>query len=53
MLLLDLCKRFNLSIAGNKIASLKDVDMALFVRAVDTFFVQWREAEASKIGKIS
>nr|MDO8084363.1 hypothetical protein [Candidatus Sigynarchaeum springense] len=52
LLLFDLCKRFNLSIAGDKVMFLRDVDMSTFVRDVDTFFAQWRETEAAKLGKV-
>ncbi len=53
LLVFDLCKRFNLSIAGDKVTFLKDIDMTTFVRDVDAFFVQWREAEVYKLGKTS
>ncbi|MEX2680274.1 MAG: hypothetical protein Q6373_001625 [Candidatus Sigynarchaeota archaeon] len=52
LLLFDLCKRFNLSIVGDKVTFHKDADMITFVHDVDTFFARWREAEATKLGKV-
>jgi hypothetical protein len=51
LLLLDLCKRFGLSISGDKVAFHGDVEITAFVHDVDGYFKLWRENEALKAGK--
>jgi hypothetical protein len=51
LLLLDLCKRFDLSISGDTVTFHGDADIAAFVRDVDSYFARWRENEAIKAGK--
>ena len=52
ILLIDLCKRFDVSISGNEVAVHDDADLDSFMQEVDGFFARWRGNEARKLGKV-